>query len=180
MQENIKGYALALLDLAIEEKKLDKYKKEIIIIMEVLKENPTYLKILESKNIDQVKKLDLATKTFQKITEKSLKNYILLLIEKNKINILLASFEKFISFVNDKNNIFEGVVYSVVKLKPSEIKTIENKTSKTLGYKVVLKNKIDVHLISGIKVLVNGEVIDNSIETQIELLKQQLLEGKVE
>ncbi|CAM9107004.1 F0F1 ATP synthase subunit delta [Mycoplasma marinum] len=180
MQEYINGYSLALLDIAKEEKKLSEYKEQSTIIVDVLTKNSGYVEILSSYNIETKKKLDLAKETFGGKLEQSLENFILLLVERKKTKYIIPSLKKMISFINDINDIHEGIVYSVKKLTAKQIKGIEETSSKTLGFAVTLTNKIDIELISGIKVVVEDQVLDNSVTTKINKLRQQLLEGQVQ
>ncbi len=180
MQKYINGYSLALLDIAKEEKKLSEYKKQAIIIVKVLNENPIYIGILGSYNIETKDKLDLAKKAFEGKLEKSLENFILLLVEKKKVTYIVPSLKKMISYINKINNVHEGIVYSVTKLTKKQLTDIEKSTSTSLGFKVNLINKIDSELISGIKVIVGDQVLDNSIATKLKVLRQQLLEGQVQ
>ncbi len=180
MQLHINGYSLALLDIAQEEKKLDNYKEQAMIIVEVLTKNPTYINILGSYAIDTKEKLALVEKTFANKIEECLKNFIFLLVEKKRAKYLIPSLKRLISLINEEKDIHEGIAYSVSKLTAKQLKDIEATTSKTLGLKVTLVNKLDSELISGIKVVVGDQVIDNSIATKIQNLRQQLLEGQVQ
>ncbi|CAM9121635.1 F0F1 ATP synthase subunit delta [Mycoplasma todarodis] len=180
MQLHINGYSLALLDIAQEEKKLDNYKEQAMIIVEVLTKNPTYINILGSYAIETQEKLALVEKTFANKIEECLKNFILLLVEKKRVKYLIPALKRLISLINEEKDIHEGIAYSVKKLTAKQLKDIEATTSKTLGLKVTLVNKLDSELISGVKVVVGDQVIDNSIATKIQNLRQQLLEGQVQ
>ncbi|NQZ28921.1 MAG: F0F1 ATP synthase subunit delta [Mycoplasmatales bacterium] len=179
MQLHINGYSLALLDIAQEEKKLDNYKEQAMIIVEVLTNNPTYIDILGSYAIEPQERLALVEKTFSNKIEECLKNFILLLVEKKRVKYLVPALKRFVSLINNEKDIHEGIAYSVSKLTAKQLKDIETTTSKTLGLNVTLVNKLDSGLISGIKVVVGDQVIDNSIATKIQNLRQQLLEGQV-
>ncbi len=181
MQSHIHGYSLALLDIAKEEKKLDNYKEQALIIVDLLLENPTYIDILGSYAINDQDRLKLVDKAFSNKIEKCLKNFISLLVEKKRTKYIVPSLKRFILLINKEKDIHEGVAYSVSKLTTKELKDIEVTTSKILNLKVNLTNKLDSKLISGVRVVVGDQVIDNSIATKIENLRQQLLlEGQVQ
>ncbi|TCG10354.1 ATP synthase F1 subunit delta [Mycoplasma todarodis] len=167
MQLHVNGYSLALLDIAQEEKKLDNYKEQAMVIVEVFTKNPTYINILGSYAIDTQERLALVEKAFSNKLEQCLKNFISLLVEKKRVEYIVPSLKRLISLINEEKNIHEGIAYSVSKLTAKQLKDI-------------LVNKLDSELISGVKVVVGDQVIDNSIATKLQNLRQQLLEGQVQ
>ena len=78
---------------------------------------------------------------------------------------------------NDKQNILEGTIYSVIELNEDQISRIEQVISKKLDKKVELKNEINSSLIGGVKVVINDMVFDGSITNRIESLKNSLTKG---
>ncbi len=179
MQKHINGYALALLELAKEENKLRKYKEQIIKVYKNLQENPKYIEILGSPVLEVKTKVELVKKAFDKKIEKHILNYMLILVERGLVNIIIPSLIKCKMYINESLNVHEGTIYSVDQLTSTQISKIEATTSKKLGLKVNLCNKLDAELISGIRVVVQDKVLDNSIDTQLKILKQELLEGRV-
>ena len=172
--EHINGYALALFSLAKEEKKLKKMKDGALVISESLKDNEDYTHLLSSKRLDMATKEKMVAKAFKGV-EKHLINFILIVAKSGKATIVVPVLNKLISYINEDLNIKEGIVYSSQKLTGAEIKKIETKVSKQLGFKPKLVNKIDAFLISGIKIVVGDEVIEDSVESRLEQIKQLLL-----
>lgn len=172
--EHINGYALALFSLAKEEKKLKKMKDGALVISESLKDNEEYMHLLSSKRLDMATKEKMVAKAFKGI-EKHLINFILITAKSGKATIVVPVLNKLIAYINEDLNIKEGIVYSSQKLTGAEIKKIETRVSKQLGFKPKLVNKIDAFLISGIKIVVGDEVIEDSVESRLEQIKQLLL-----
>lgn len=172
--EHINGYSLALFSLAKEEKKLKQVKEGALTIANSFKENPEYAHLLSSKRLDMDTKEKMVSKAFKGLN-KNLINFILLTAKTGKASIVVPVLNKLIKYINQDLKIKEGVVYSAQKLSASEIKKIETKVSKQLGFKPTLVNKLDAFLISGIKVVVDDEVIEDSITSRLEQIKQSLL-----
>ena len=170
------GYALALFSIAIEEGKLVKYKKDAIDVIKSIKSNKKYLSLLMLKSLNLQKKEELINEAFIKINN-NLKNLLLVLIFRNKIKFINKILTKFISLINNEIKIKEGIVYSVIKLSPKQIEEIEMKISKKIAVKVELRNLIDKSLISGIKVEIGDEIIEDSILSRLEQIKHKLLGG---
>ena len=176
MAAYINGYALALLSLSKEEKKLKAYKEQSLALIEAFELNEDYIGVLNTKSIPVETRRDLAKKAFGKKISKNILNFMFLLIERSKVNLAIPVLKKLVKLINEDMNIDEGTVYSVIPLSKLEVTKIEKKTSTILGKKVVLINKIDKELISGIKVIVQDEVIEDSVISRFEQLRQTLLE----
>jgi F-type H+-transporting ATPase subunit delta len=176
MINSVTGYALALFDIGKENNKLKKFKNDSKLVISLLEENPRYIQLLSTHNVEVDKKLAIHKETFDKQINKMIFNFIAILIERNKISHLIPSLKKLINFINEELDIHEGVVYSIKPLEEAIIKKISIKTSKMLKMKISLINKIDSSLLSGIRVEVGDQVIDNSILTKLQKLKYELLE----
>ena len=65
-----------------------------------------------------------------------------------------------------------------ILLTEEQIQKIEEKVSSKLNKKVELTNSINPSIIGGVKIVVNDTVFDNSVESRINALKQELINGK--
>lgn len=174
MVEHINGYALALLSLAKEENKLKQYKTQSEQIIESIEENPKYLEIMSTKSIDKEVKKELISAAFARMN-KNLLNLMFILSERHKFKMLVHILEKLIKFINTEEKINEGIVYTNEKLTPATIKSLEKKVSTSLGLKVKLVNKLDAEIISGFRIIVDDQLIEDTIESRLAGLKETLL-----
>ncbi len=110
--------------------------------------------------------------------DKSVYNFLLLLIKKNR----LEYFEQIVFFLdhfNDKkNNRLNAQLTSVVPLEPKQLKDISEIISKSFESQVVLENKVNPEILGGIIVQIEGKIIDDSILYQLKTLKQKLKRTK--
>ncbi|MCK5806794.1 MAG: ATP synthase F1 subunit delta [Mycoplasmataceae bacterium] len=175
MQRHIDGYSLALLSLATEEKKLKQYKEQSLLIYNSLKEVDDYEHFMESKSVSKDMKKEMLTKAFKKKLNKNLFNFLLLLVDRNKFVVCKPALLKLIKLIDIKLDIHEGIIYTPVKLTPKEIKDIEKKLEKELKIKPTLINKIDVELVSGFKIYIDDELIEDNVFSRLEDIRNQLL-----
>lgn len=173
-QEHINGYALALFSLAKEEKKLKKVKEDSLEIIEALKANEEFLELLRSKRIEFDSKETMIQKAF-KGADKNILNFLLIVAQKGNAKQVPHILTKLVSLINDELGIKEGFIYTVKKLSADEMKKIETKVSKQLGFKPTLINKLDPELISGFRVVVGDEVIEDSVASRLQQIKYELL-----
>ena len=176
MNNHINGYALALFSIAKDNQKIDYYKKQSILLLELIGENEKYKKIMDSKQISFAKKESLIEESFGKILIKEFKHFLLILVKRYKFKTIDKILKKLIKFINEENNISEGTIYTNEELNLKDIKKIQEKVSKLLNKKVTLVNKIDKNVIFGFKVQVGDEIIEDTLTSRIEKLKNKLLE----
>ncbi|WKX02149.1 ATP synthase F1 subunit delta [Candidatus Mycoplasma mahonii] len=177
MSEYINGYALALLSLAQEEKKLKHYKQFSIDTIEAIEDNEEIIHLLDSKSIELEERIKIVKTTFKK-TNNNFINLLSILVERSKFYLIIGILKKFIKLSNNILNIKEGIVYSVNELTKKELEDIQTRTFKTLGYQVVLSNKLDAELVSGLKIIVGDEIIEDTVMSRLEAIKYELLKRK--
>ena len=167
------GYALALLDIAKEEKITKKIYLQINQIIESLEKNEEFVLLLDS-NIEQAKKEKLIKNVFKNI-HWSLTNVAMILMIKNNFKYFKDILNKLNKYLQDILKIEQGIIYSTEKLTSVKIKKIEEKVSKELGKKSTLKNLIDKELIGGFKIVVGSIVIEDSVKSELKAMKDSLI-----
>ncbi len=173
--KKIIGYSLALFSIAEEENKVNKYFQNAKTILEVFSDN-SYLPlidILNSKNLTTAQKDQIIDETFKNV-EKYFSNFLKLIILKNKAKSIIHILEIFVKYCSENLGIKEGIIYSVSLLDISKIRKIEKKISLEQGVKISLNNLIDKELISGIKIVIDNNIIENSVISDLEEMKKML------
>lgn len=170
------GYAWALLALARDDNKHQQIKKDSHVLLSVLNENKELIPLFSS-NLLKREDIESITSNAFKGLNKQLINFINLVSVKNRAKYIVPVLKKLISLINVDLNIKEGIVYTPIALNSKQIAQIEVKIGQTLGFKPVLINKLDPTLISGFKVIVDDQVIEDSIISRIHNLKYSLIRG---
>lgn len=168
-------YGQALFDLALEMNTLELWQSQTKEILEVFTANTELERFFNAVKISTEEKKNLIHTAFEGKIDKMLLNFLELLIDKKRIGSVEAILQQFIILANEEQEIENGVVLSSRKLSKDEIMKIEEALSFKRKQKVELVNKVDRKLISGIKVIINNEVIDGSMKSKIETLKNELL-----
>jgi F-type H+-transporting ATPase subunit delta len=177
MNELYNRYALALLDLAKEENKVEDFQKEVSSLKTVFKDNPEFIEFLNSYNFDEKTKFDFIDKNLGKPYSPELINYIKIIVHHRRGGLIYKIFNETLMRFNDYLNIEHGTIYSTIPLDKKEMERIVAVIEKNTSKRVELKNVIDPSLIGGIKVVLKNDIYDASIKSKIVNLKQTLLKG---
>jgi F-type H+-transporting ATPase subunit delta len=101
-------------------------------------------------------------------------NFLNLLAEKNRADVLPEIAGAFQAMVDEERNICQGVVISAKELQPEMQEKAKETLEKITGKQVVLKTEVDEAIIGGIIAKVGDLVLDGSIKTQLEGLKESI------
>lgn len=101
-------------------------------------------------------------------------NFLKLLVEKKRAEILPDIAEAFKTMVDEEKNISHGSVTSAVELSAELQAKVQAALEKLTGKKVELSTSVDPSLIGGIVAKVGDLVLDGSIKTQLAGLKDSI------
>ena len=174
MESVASRYGLALYSLALEENKIDSWQQDVKTLKGIFVENPDFIMILGSSFLSLEERIEILEKTLVGV-DKNIVALIDVVMENNRIDLILDVFDSFNSYCNQYRGISEGLIYSTLKLEQTVIDQIEEKISKIEHNKVELKNVVDPSLIGGVKVVIKDHIYDGSIKHNIEMMKKDLL-----
>lgn len=168
-------YGLALYGATEDLNKTDEVSSDFDELAGIIKENPAFYDLLKSPAISNDDKKNVVSEVFQGKIDETLVNFIYVLIDKRRIHQLLGIAGAFKKCIDEKKGICSGTIYSAVDIPMDKLERFEEETGKLLQKNVKLKNEIDPTLIGGVKIYINGKLIDASIRRGLEDLKEQLL-----
>lgn len=169
--KSTKSYASALLDLCNDINSYETTIKELQLISSYFDDD--LRKVLSYPNISKQEKKDIFTKAFKNVSKLSI-SFIYVLIDNDAIlnlNIIINEMEKVLKF---KKGIVQVTVETSKPLLNNEkaliMQTLSTKIQKTVEIKEVVK----ADLIGGIIIKYEGKVIDGSLFTKEQSLKEYL------
>ncbi|GAE33639.1 F0F1 ATP synthase subunit delta [Halalkalibacter akibai] len=170
-------YAVALFQLAKEKHQLKKVNEELQVVKDVVQANPDFLKFISHPKITKQQKQDFIKKSFASLNETTL-NTFLLLIESNRMGILVPMIDQFKSLVYDAEDMAEALVYSAQPLSDKEQNEIAKSFAKQVKKsKLEVINIVDSKLIGGVKIRIGDRIYDGTIKAQLDRLERQLVAG---
>ncbi len=101
-------------------------------------------------------------------------NFLNLLVEKKRAEILPEIAEEYKTMVDEEKNISHGSVISAVELSDELRENVRTTLEKLTGKRVELTTSVDPSIIGGIIAKVGDLVLDGSIKTQLAGLKDSI------
>lgn len=167
-------YAKALFSLGKEQGKTESYSEALGAIAELYKDES-----VENALINPLYPLDARQKVMAKIAELAkadtiLTRFLNLLLEKKRADILPDIAHEMQVMVDQEQNISHGSVVSAIELDGALKEKIQQTLEKITGNKVILEVSVDPSIIGGIVAKVGDLVLDGSIKTQLNGLKESI------
>jgi F-type H+-transporting ATPase subunit delta len=171
-------YARALLDIGQEEKQLRRVLGEVDDFAGLLSKTPEVHEMLFAAHVNRRDKSEwlggAATKLgFLPTT----KNFLLLLIEKERMDVLPQILAELRRMVEEFEGIERVEVTSPSALSTAQRDQLSAAIAAKTGKKIELEEKIDPAVLGGMVVKVGSTVYDGSVRTQIHQIRENLQKG---
>ena len=165
-----KRYVKALVD-GREKDSINSISNKLNIISSAFA-NEKFNSIVSSPEIDVTSKVDLVISLCDSKKDETLKNFIKILGEKRRLQLLPVIAKELNSLIAKMNNSYVGVVYTNQELSSDYISSIEKQFSKKFDVKLSLSQNVCDY--DGIKVDIDGLGVEISFSK--ERLKSQLID----
>lgn len=166
-------YAKSLLEIAIEQNKIDSVLGDMNFLLEINGESRDLELLIQSPIVKADKKIEIFEKIFEQFEDISLA-FIRLITKNGREGVLPEIAEAFKALVKEHKGI---VPVSLISAAPLDAKTkdmITTKVQTLVNGQLEIEEKIDPTLIGGFIVRMGDTQIDASVASQFNNLKQRL------
>jgi F-type H+-transporting ATPase subunit delta len=170
-------YAQALLELASESGKLEEVRAEVQSLLELAKTQPDLGRLLSNRMISRQQRTRLVKSLFEGRVGPLVYKFLQVLDARDRLHIFAGIVAAFEQVYEEHQGIQAVTAYVPSALDGAEAQRISDALSAKLQKKVKLQQKIDEELIGGIKIRVGDNVIDGSVQAQLRLIRQDLLQA---
>ncbi|WP_347489364.1 ATP synthase F1 subunit delta [Desulfoscipio sp. XC116] len=167
-------YAEALYEIAVREKLVDQLESELKAVNNVLNESEPLKKVIVHPRIAATEKKEVLAALFKDRISEITMNFLGFVIDRQREAFLADITEYFTGLANKARNISDVQVTSAVELTKEEKKDMAAAMAKCTGKKVKLAYSVDQGLLGGVVVRIGDKVIDGSVRTRLQTLREHL------
>ena len=164
-------YAEGLFELACDKGLIKEVNANFYDVVKILEKSEELRMVLANPNISKSEKKELLDKLFA-FSNKYLLNFLKLLVDKNRLgnckNIYLSYFQEYIKYYQ----IQMVEVTSANSLSDKHLRSLQELFEKKLKKEVQMIVTVDPELLGGLRVKINDEIIDNSLNKRLDELKK--------
>lgn len=167
-------YGTALLEAAKDTGKEKLILDEAYQVLELMKTEPDLHAFINYPAISADEKKKTLGEIFEGRICEELMNFLYILVDKRRTMNFERIIKAYRNLLEKEEGVSYGTVYSVVPLSEESLAEIEGQTSRLLKANVKLINETDPKLVAGIKILVEGKIIDASYRKKFDELASQM------
>ena len=181
IQETVaRKYARALMELAKEDGKEERYGKEILSFYHMLNSDKKLWNFFIGPSESSEVKRDALEKILPKFKfSKVVNNFIRLLLDKERLSFIGDIVDTYNSLLDEAKGRVRAKIVSASPLTKAEVNKIVKGLTAAVGKEIVADISIDPEIIGGIVAQVGGLVFDGSIKTQLENISYNLKKGYI-
>jgi len=172
MTTTSKEYAEALFELAVQGGVTKETSEGVETVISALLQTPEYRALLSSPAITKEERLKALDETFRGKIPVILLAILRMMVSRGHVSALDGMARDYEELARGYRGESLAIVKSAVPLKESETVVLRAKLVKKLGRDVILRCVTDPSLIGGVRVEVDGRVIDGSIRNKLEEIKE--------
>jgi F-type H+-transporting ATPase subunit delta len=171
-------FAKALLDVTLEENSAERCVEELENLLEVFKNNPELYKVLHTPLHTAPERISLMNKVSGAVeVSEAVAGFMKVLVQTRNIKL----FEEIVAVYPRLFDVVAGRLRATAE-SPWELGTdvlgeIKLKLDAITGKDVIVTGIKNEDLIGGLVIRMENTIIDGSIKTQLEALKEKILEG---
>ena len=172
-------YSKALFNLDNKNEVLEKRLNYCKLLVDALKINPKAMKFFQSPQIGLNEKKKVLNEGLKGITDTDFIQFIMQLIEANRIDYLGQITDEFRILVDHFLNYWEAKIITAIPLEAHTEEKLSHKLEKYYHKKMKIQNEVNPNIIGGAILIANNEMIDWSIATRLNKLREDLMKTTV-
>lgn len=153
--------------------------EEMKLVSETYDSYKQFRDFLGSPEIATEKKKELMDRLWDQLLNPKGKGLLDLLIRWDRIDHLPVIVEEAARLAEIRQGILRGEVVTARPISADEAEALSSAVGARLKKKVQLERVVDPALIGGVRIIIGTLVFDVSVQTQLQKIRQQLLETKV-
>ena len=171
-------YAKALLDVAVRESDPATIERDLTTLVSAMKQHHDLHRVMTSPGTPQVARLNVVKALASSAgVQTPVAKLLTLLAERGRLELLPELREVYRERLLAHRNVVRASVTSATPLSPEKVQRLEASLSGMTGKTVQLETSVDPSIIGGVITRIGSTVYDGSIRTQLQKMKQQLVEG---
>jgi F-type H+-transporting ATPase subunit delta len=173
-------YAHALFNVALERNEVDDVARNLETITQTVTASPELMTVLHHPRINNARRKDILRRVFQGSVRQDVENFLFLLIEKDRANIIPDIAREFARLVDVHRGAADALAISAVELTAQQQEALNAQLRAQMGLNTIrLQTRVDPSILGGLVVRVGDKLFDGSAYTQLQQIREQMKQTKV-
>ena len=174
-----KRYARALFEVAQENHLLDQVAADLETMIDIIQNTEGFTTFLYHPSIEKEAKKDLMEKAFGESISWVSKNFMLLLIDSGREDVLEEIYAEYSKLSNEAKGVSLVTAVTAVPLGEEEKQELVQIYGQKLKKAIQLNNVVDPTIIGGMVVKIGDRIYDGSLKRKLQLVNKSLMASRV-
>lgn len=170
-----KRYALALYEVAEKKDKINQYLDDLREVCDLIYNNDDFYEVIKHPQISTKQKKETFIKIFKGKIDEDLLSFLLILIEKDRMLYIREKLDQMEKIHLSRKNTLKALVKTAVPLLDGEVKTLKENLENKYNKIVIIDTEIDKSLLGGVYVRIGNDVIDGTVKSKLDEIKNIIL-----
>jgi len=170
-------YAQALINEAQKQNALAEVTDDVRGIGQLLRENKAFLGFTQALTLGEEERINALNKIFSGRVHPLTLQVILSISRRDRLMFLRGLVSGFETLLKKMGGHVDAAIVTARELSPAVVDRVKQGVGRSLGKTVDVTVKIDPALIGGMTLTIGDTLIDGSVATQLEKIKEQLKRG---
>ena len=172
MTQMDKAYAAALFALAQENHREAEVLEALQIVLKQFEGNPEYVDFLASPGIPKAERTEAIEAAFADALPEDVLSFVCVLCQRGQIRLFSDCVKDFEWFYETSRKISSATVTSVIPLTDAQQQKLQKKLEAISGHQVRLTYDIDPSLMGGVRVELDGSILDGTLKHRLHEVKE--------
>ena len=164
-------YGKALYDAAKEGGMEERIGEELKVVTGIIRSEDGLRRLLGNPTVTAEEKKELVRQIFAGHVYRELVNFLYVLIDKGRTGCLAGAAKQYRLLYEQDRGLAHGKVISAVPLSEAQVSEAGRQISGLLQKEITLENSVDPSVIGGIKIQVEGKMIDLTLRHELEQMR---------
>jgi F-type H+-transporting ATPase subunit delta len=173
------SYARSLLELAEERQQLQQIEVELKGLGEVIEASPTFRSFLRDPAIGETERADLLKRVFGGKISPLLMDFLSVVNLHSRLGSIEEIAQAYDDLLDERLGKIEVDVTVAQKLSPEDLEEVRRRVGAALKKDAVIHQYVDESIIGGMILRVQDQLIDASVRSQLQAIRQRMLSARL-
>lgn len=178
VKNKIDRYAKILFSVSDSNKKYHSIEKILNILLTLCDKSQNFKQFMLTKRLSSNLKKDILLSIFKNVLNESEVDLVVYLMQGIDLRYIKPITEKYKKLISDSRGNIDVHAVTAKKLSDIDLTELEKKINSKINGLVTISNTVDKHILGGIKLKVGNTLIDGSIKTKLDKLRQSMITNK--
>jgi len=165
--------------LAHETGQVEAIGADLAAVAQVVAETPDFMNVMRQPRLPAQQKKGILLSVFGGSASTLVLDFLCLLIDKKRVTLTLTIAEEFQAQVNEWRHLMIAAVTTAIPLTDEEELMFSKRLREITGKQIELITRVDPSLIAGVRVVVGGKMIDATVATHLERVRERFKRVRV-